>query len=112
MAEVRVNPKENTFGQSGKVARRGGNDIWSKGGGNKGGNGHEKGGKNCGSCCAKGHIASVCSPDESNENIWEEVHEHDDEPNAWCILEESEKEQWQEVISKQNRKIVKKEVRT
>ena len=27
---------------------------------------------------------------------------------AWCLLEESENEQWQEVISKQNKRRVKK----
>ena len=27
---------------------------------------------------------------------------------AWCLVEESENEQWQEVISKQNKRLVKK----
>ena len=28
------------------------------------------------------------------------MHEDEDELHAWCLLEESEKEQWQEVTSK------------
>ena len=36
---------------------------------------------------------------EGSENILDEVHEQD-ELSAWCVLEESDSGQWQEVISK------------
>ena len=39
---------------------------------------------------------------EGDENISEETHENDDELHAWCILEERDHDQWQEVRSKQS----------
>ena len=41
---------------------------------------------------------------EGDEHILQEIHEDDDDLHAWCILEESEKEEWPEVICKQSRK--------
>ena len=38
--------------------------------------------------------------EEDKGDISEEVREDEDELHAWCLLEESEKEQWQDVISK------------
>ena len=34
--------------------------------------------------------------------------QNEEDLHAWCLLEESENEQWQEVISKQNKRKVKK----
>ena len=74
----------------------------------------------CWNCGAKRHFAAMCPKsqsmalnalDEADENILMEVHENEDWLHAWCTLEDSESEQWQEVISKQERKTLKKEVR-
>ena len=66
----------------------------------------------CGSCGKPGHIAANCvkgswnrslnAVDEDKGDITEEVHEDDDELHAWCLLEEGEKERWQEVTSKKS----------
>ena len=45
---------------------------------------------------------------KGDENILEEIPEND-ELHAWCILEERENEQWQEVISKQSRRNLRKD---
>ena len=59
-----------------------------------------------------GHIAanyvkgswnrSLNALEEDKGDISEEVHEDDDELQAWCLLEESENERWQEVVSKKS----------
>ena len=78
---------------------RAGKGQWSKTGGKKGGEGQEKGGKgdtrvswSCGKTGLE-HLNAV-------EDISEEVREDDDELHAWCLREEREDEQWQEVTSK------------
>ena len=46
--------------------------------------------------------------DEDEGDISDEVHEDEDELHAWCLLEESENEQWQEVTSKKSNMKTKK----
>ena len=51
--------------------------------------------------CAKGSWnRSLNAVEEDNGDISEEV--HDDGLHAWCLLEESDIEQWQEVTSKKS----------
>ena len=92
-----------------------------KGCGKKRGKGQEKGGKGetrtCWTCGKTGHIAVECRKgsnknlyaidEDENENV-EESAEDEDDLQAWCLLEESENEQWQEVISRRNKQKVKK----
>ena len=80
------------------------------------GKGQEKGGKGetrvCRICGKTGHIAANCGKgswnrslnavEEDKGDIREEVHEDEDELHAWCLLEENETEQWQEVTSKKS----------
>ena len=87
----------------------------------KGGKGQEKGGKGetrtCWTCGKTGHIAAGCREgngknlyavdEDENENVEESVEEEDD-LQAWCLLEESESEQWQEVISKRSKQRIKR----
>ena len=61
----------------------------------------------CWSCGKTGHIAANCvkgrcnwslnAVEEDTGDISEEVLEDEDELPAWCLLEKSENEQWQEV---------------
>ena len=41
--------------------------------------------------------------EEDKGDVSEEVHEDENELHAWCLLEESENEQWQEVTSKKSK---------
>ena len=51
--------------------------------------------------CVKGSWnRSLNAVEVDKGDISEEVHEDDDELRAWCLMEESENEQWQEVASK------------
>ena len=45
--------------------------------------------------------------EDENENV-EELAEEEEDLQAWCLLEESENEQWQEVISKRNKQKARK----
>ena len=104
-----------------KGSKGGGKNAWQKGSGKKGGKGQEKGGKGetrtCWTCSKTGHIAAGCRKggnknlyavdEDENENIEESVEEEDD-LQAWCLLEESESEQWQEVINKRNKQRTKR----
>ena len=45
--------------------------------------------------------------EDDSENV-EELAEDEDDLQAWCLLEESENEQWQEVISRRNKQKVKR----
>ena len=81
------------------------------------GKGQEKGGKGdirvCWSCGEPGHIAANCvkerwnrslnAVEEDKGDISPEVREGGDGLCAWCLLEESENEQWQEVASKKSK---------
>ena len=103
-----------------KVSKGGGKNSWQKGSGRKGGKGQEKGGKGetrtCWTCGKTGHIAAECRKG-SNKNLYaidedgdenvDESAEDEDDLQAWC-LEESENEQWQEVISRRNKRRVKR----
>ena len=104
-----------------KGSKGGGKNSWQKGSGKKGGKGQEKGGKGetrtCWTCGKTGHIAAWCRKG-SNKNLYaideddsenvEESAEDEDDLQAWCLLEESENEQWQEVISRRNKQRVKR----
>ena len=108
--------------KGGKGGKGNGKNSWQKGGGKKGGKAQEKRGKGetrtCWTCGKTGHIAAGCRKggnknlnavdEDENENIEESVEEEDD-LQAWCLLEESESEQWQEVISRKNKRRVKKD---
>ena len=93
-------------------ANRAGKGQWSRTRGKNGGKRQEKGGKSdtrvCWSCGKTGHIANYVqgswnrSLNAAEGDISEEVHEDGDELHAWCLLEESENEQWQEVTSKKS----------
>ena len=82
----------------------------------KGGNGHIR---VCCSCGEPGHIAASCvkgswnrslnAVEEDKGDISQEVREGGDGLCAWCSLEKSENEQWQEVASKKS-KLKSKEV--
>ena len=83
--------------------------------------GRRKGGKGetrtCWTCGKTGHIAAWCRKgskknlyaidEDDSENV-EESAEDEDDLQAWCLLEESENEQWQEVISRRNKQGVKR----
>ena len=45
---------------------------------------------------------SLNAVDEDKGDISEEVYEDEDELHAWCLLEENENEQWQEVTIKKS----------
>ena len=105
-----------------KGANRARKGQWSKTGVKKGGKGQEKGGKGDirvrWSCGKTGRVAANCTKEnwnkslnaveEDNGDVSEKVREDEDELHAWCVLEESENEQWQEVTSKKtNSKLVK-----
>ena len=58
-------------------------------------------------CFEKGHVE--LRPEFERAGLLRELHDLDDELHACCILEVNDSERWQEVISKQNRKKLKKE---
>ena len=54
--------------------------------------------------CTKGSWnKSLNAVEEDKGDISEEVHEDEHELHAWCLQEESENEQWQEVTSKKSK---------
>ena len=54
--------------------------------------------------CTKGSWnKSLNAVEEDKGDISVEVHEDEHELHAWCLLEESENEQWQEVTSKKSK---------
>ena len=50
----------------------------------------------------------MCAIDEDDSENVEESAENEEDLQAWCPLEESENEQWQKVISRRSKQIVKK----
>ena len=111
--------------KGGKGGKDGGKSSWQKGSGKKGGKGQEKGGKGenrtCWTCGKTGHIAAWCGKggkknlyamDEDDSEDTKEYSnrstESEEDLQAWCILEESESEQWQEVISRRSRQRAKR----
>ena len=115
--------KGQSWNEKGSEGSKGGEkNSWQKGSGKKGGKGQEKGGKGetrtCWTCGKAGHIAAGCRKG-SNKNLYaideddnendEESAEDEDDLQAWCLLEESENEQWQKVISRRNRQRMKKD---
>ena len=107
--------------KGGKSGKGFGKNSWQKGSGKKGGKGQEKVGKGetrtCWTCGKTGHIAAMCRKginknlyavdEDENENTEESV-EDEEELQAWCLLEESESEQWQEVTSRRTKQRAKK----
>ena len=103
-------------GKGEKGANRAGKGQWSKT--------REKGGKGgtrvCWSCGKTGHTAANCVKsgwnrslnvvEEDTGDISEEVREDEDELHAWCLLEESENEQWPEVTVKKILKLKTKKI--
>ena len=53
--------------------------------------------------CRKGSSKNLYAIDEDENQNVEESAEEEDDLQAWCLLEESESEQWQEVISRRNK---------
>ena len=111
--------------KGGKGGKDGGKSSWQKGSGKKGGKGQEKSGKGenktCWTCGKTGHVAAWCGKggkknlyamDEDDSEDTNEYSnrstESEEDLQAWCILEESESEQWQEVISRRSRQRVKR----
>ena len=111
--------------KGGTGGKDGGKSSWQKGSGKKGGKGQEKGGKGenrtCWTCGRRGHIAAWCGKggkknlyamDEDDSEDTKEYSnrstESEEDLQAWCILEESESEQWTEKISRRNRRRAKK----
>ena len=106
--------------KGGKGGKDGGKNPWQKGSGKKGGKGQEKGGKGetrtCWTCGKTGHIAAWCREggknmyaiDEDGSENAEESVENEEDLQAWCTLEESEHEQWKEVISRRSKHRMKK----
>ena len=48
-----------------------------------------------------------CANDQEENDVSEELHDNGEELQAWCLLEESENEQWQEVISRRDKQLLK-----
>ena len=107
--------------KGGKGGKNGGKNSWQKSSGKKGGKGQEKGGKGetrtCWTCGKTGHIAAWCrkvsnnnlyAMDEDDSENVEESAEDEDDLQAWCLLEDSEHEQWHEVISRRSKQRAKK----
>ena len=57
--------------------------------------------------CKKGGNTNLYAIDEDSGNIEESVRNEED-LQAWCLLEESENEQWQEVINRRDKQRAKK----
>ena len=86
-----------------------------------GGTRQVKGGKGdtrtCWTCGKTGHVAACCRKggnknlyaiDEDDSENAEESGENKEDLQAWCLLEESENEQWQEAISRRSKQRPKK----
>ena len=87
-----------------------GREAWQKGSVKKGSKGQEKGGKGetraCWTCGKTGHMLRgvereklVAIDEDDSENV-EEATGNEEDLQAWCLSEESENEQWQEVTSR------------
>ena len=58
-------------------------------------------------CCRKGGNNNLCAiVDDDRENV-EEATDKKEDLQAWCLLEDSENEQWQEVIRRRGKYKVK-----
>ena len=108
--------------KGGKGSKDGGKNSWQKGSGKKAGKGQEKGGKgenkNMLDVCGKtGHIAAWCRKggnknlyvmdEDDNENVGGSA-EFEEDLQAWCLLEESDNEQWQELVSRRSKQRAQK----
>ena len=113
--------KGQNWNEKGKRWQRRRKNSWQKGSGEKGGKGQEKGGKGetrtCWTCGKTGHITAwrrkggnknLNAMDEDDSENTEESAENEEDLQAWCILEESESEQWQEAISRRSKQSAKK----
>ena len=107
--------------KSSKGSKGGGKNSWQKGNGKKGSKGARGSGKGktrtCWTCGTTKNIAAWCKK-RSNKNLYatdeddsknvEELAEDENNLQAWCLLEENENEQWQEVMSRRNKQRVKR----
>ena len=114
------NTQRYAVGRGGKGANRGGNTFWQKGNGKKGGEGTENGGKEdsrtcwCGNAgriaawCPAGGNRNLCAVGEKESEVSEEAADNEAELQLWCLWEESEHEQWQEVIRRKDKQTLNK----
>ena len=58
--------------------------------------------------CRKGDNKNLSAIDEDDSENVEEATDNEKDLPTWCLLEESENEQWQEVISRRDQQKVKK----
>ena len=58
--------------------------------------------------CRKGGNQNLYAIDEDDSENVEEATDNEEDLEAWCLLERSENEQWQEVISRRDKQKVKK----
>ena len=58
--------------------------------------------------CRKGRKNNLYAIDENDSENIEEPADNEKDLQAWCLLEESENEQWQEVISRRDKQTTKK----
>ena len=105
--------------KGGKGDKDGGKNSWQKGSGKKGSKGQEKGDKEgtrtCWTCGKTGHVAAwckkatICTPSmKMAVTTSKESADNEEDLQAWCLLEENENEQWQEVISRRDKQRAKK----
>ena len=109
------NTRRYAGGRGGEDANRGGNTLWQKGNGKKGGEGTEKGGKEDSRTCWSGNAGRIaawcpaggnrnlCAVGEKESEVSEEAADNEAELQPWCLWEESEHEQWQEVIRRKDK---------
>ena len=99
-------------GKGGKDANRGGK-IWPKGSDWKGGQDKRKVARETAE-----RVGLVATQEKGGNNNWYQWMttgakpltklDNDEELQAWCLLEENEHEQWQEVISRRDKQKVKR----
>ena len=61
--------------------------------------------------CRKGGNNNLYAIDEDDSENFEEAADNEEDLQAWCLLEESENEQWEEVISRRDKQKVKKPIK-
>ena len=118
LESVRVGMKKAV--EVGEMQNQGGKNSWQKDSGKKGSKRQENDGRGenstCWTCGKTGHISAWCRKggnkhlyaidEDESENI-EETLDSDEEFQAWCLLEQSENEQWQDAISRRDKEMMK-----
>ena len=105
-----------------KAGNDGGTNSWQKGSGKKGDKAQEKGGQRDTRTCwdvrqdrthcslvSKRRQTTICTPlmKMTAENV-KEATDNEENLHAWCLLEESENEQWQDGTSRRSKHRAKK----